>query len=73
MQYRFSFFSGVLYTHTCVYFYVCVSSRGLAVGIRLHSERRRRKKWFEKRKEMIFGAYGNAETDVEAYLKVGIR
>ena len=22
---------------------------------------------------MIFGAYGNAETDVEAYLKVGIR
>ena len=22
---------------------------------------------------MIFGAYGNADTDVEAYLKVGIR
>jgi hypothetical protein len=28
---------------------------------------------FEAKKNVIYGAYGNSETDVEAYLKVGIR
>ncbi len=42
------------YIHTLVYISmcVCIIKRPIAVGIRLHPERRRRKKWSEKRKEM---------------------
>ena len=28
---------------------------------------------FERKKDAIYGAYGNSNTDVEAYLKTGIK